>query len=147
MPEENLILIHKDYLEHAGVKGMRWGKRKAESSSDSKPKMSREKKLAIAGGVAAVAAIGVGIAVQSLNKNKSTPVSNLASSASTSVGRNLLDLGYSDPFSSKPSSSSSNSFSSSGLRSTGPSLSVLSDIMNGGPHATWDSSSGKYVVR
>jgi hypothetical protein len=31
-------------LEHAGVKGMRWGKRKASNPSDQKPKMSRKEK-------------------------------------------------------------------------------------------------------
>lgn len=52
-----------DFLMHYGVKGMKWGKRQSsDESSEPKPKMSREKKIAIAVGVAATVAVGAAIA-------------------------------------------------------------------------------------
>jgi hypothetical protein len=58
-----------DFLMHYGVKGMKWGKRQiSDSSSDPKPKMSREKKVAIAVGVAATVAVGAAIAFGIMDK-------------------------------------------------------------------------------
>lgn len=53
-----------DFLMHYGVKGMKWGKRQSsnDDTSEPKPKMSREKKIAIAVGVAATVAVGAAIA-------------------------------------------------------------------------------------
>ena len=53
-----------DFLMHYGVKGMKWGKHqsKGDDTSEPKPKMSREKKIAIAVGVAATVAVGAAIA-------------------------------------------------------------------------------------
>lgn len=52
-----------DFLMHYGVKGMKWGKRRSsDDTSEPKPKMSREKKVAIAVGVAATVAVGAAIA-------------------------------------------------------------------------------------
>lgn len=56
-----------DFLAHYGVKGMRWGKRKAESSSDDKPEkkpMDPEKKQAIKDLVGIAGGISVAIALR-----------------------------------------------------------------------------------
>lgn len=58
-----------DFLMHYGVKGMRWGRRRSgEDSSEPKPKMSREKKIAIAVGVGATVAVGAAVAFGILDK-------------------------------------------------------------------------------
>jgi hypothetical protein len=60
-----------DFLMHYGVKGMKWGRRRsgdAVEPSEPKPKMSREKKVAIAVGVAATVAVGAAIAFGVLDK-------------------------------------------------------------------------------
>ena len=62
-----------DYLAHFGVKGMRWGVRKNRNSvqttksSQTKPKMSRNKKVAIAASVG-IGAAAVGLALKRHNK-------------------------------------------------------------------------------
>ena len=85
-----------DFLAHYGVPGMKWGRRNArkdDSSGSSRPTkapktpMSREKKIAIAVGIGAIAAIGAGVAMKSLNKNMDLPVASLASSALAARGK------------------------------------------------------------
>lgn len=149
-------------LTHHGIKGMRWGKRKAiesvsGSNSQSQRKESFKKGAKVAGGIAVGVAVAAGtIALASaLNKKGSTPVSNLASSPSTSAGRDFLDLSFGAASRATSSSSgsglnlgtSSRSSSSSSYPSMsrgGPSMSTLNDIINGGPHVTYDSKTGRY---
>lgn len=57
-----------DFLMHYGVKGMRWGKRRSSESGEPRPKMSREKKIAIAVGVTATVAVGAAVAFGILDK-------------------------------------------------------------------------------
>jgi hypothetical protein len=82
------------YLEHAGVKGMKWGVRNRTANSGSasggqqgpqKPKMSNKKKAAIAVG----ATIAVGAAYYALSKNKK--VSQLARNAKYDTVRKFRD--------------------------------------------------------
>lgn len=68
------------YLEHHGVKGMRWGvRKKRESSSDDSPKMSTTKKLAIGGGIIVAAAALTAGAIYA-KKRFSVPVSKIEGS-------------------------------------------------------------------
>lgn len=63
-----------NFLVHYGVSGMKWGKRRSSDSSDSgepKPKMSREKKVAIAVGAAATVAIGAAVVLSMMHDGKS----------------------------------------------------------------------------
>lgn len=73
-------LTYDSYLEHYGVKGMKWGVRKKRNRSDTpkKPrsKMSPEKKKKILKGVAAGVAIGGTVAVAYATRN--TPASRKA---------------------------------------------------------------------
>lgn len=60
-----------DFLIHYGVKGMKWGKRRSsDDSSEPKPKMSREKKIAIAVGAAATIAVGAAVVLGMQNASK-----------------------------------------------------------------------------
>lgn len=96
----------EDFLAHYGVPGMKWGKRRA-SSNDSiggsrpnsggsdaplKPKMSREKKIAIAVGVGATIAIGAAITIAVLNNQKSMslPIQSLSTNSSMLKGKSNL---------------------------------------------------------
>jgi hypothetical protein len=70
-------------LVHHGIRGMKWGVRKASSSSEqistSKKPMSTKKKVAIGVGVATVA-VGVAAATYYLHKNGKLPLSTAAKS-------------------------------------------------------------------
>lgn len=147
-----------DELIHAGVKGMKWGRRKAVDSVSTSTRGDKFKRgLKIAGGVTAGVAVAAGsiALVSTLNKKGSTPVSNLASHASTTTGKDWLDLsfgssaGTSRPSSSglnlgTPSRSSSTSSAPRPSASRGPSIDLLSDIMNNGPHVSFNPQTGRY---
>lgn len=142
-----------EYFAHAGVKGMKWGRRKKVDPSDGgEGKSNLGRNLKIIGGVAAGVAVAAGAAyaVKTLNTKGNIPMSNVASSAATGVGRNLLDLSLNNNSSAPRSSpslnlnTSSRPASSPGRVSGGPSLDVLSNLMNGGPQVSFDSSTGRY---
>lgn len=88
----------EEFLAHIGVKGMKWGKRKARddsggSNQGEKPKrqpMSRNKKIAIGVGVGLVAAVGTAVVLKSMNKNMKLPISALRNNPSTSAGREIF---------------------------------------------------------
>lgn len=152
-----------DDLMHAGVKGMKWGRRKAVSTVSKSPQSSQKNELLkrrakIAGGVALGAAVAIGsIALMStLNKKGGMTVSSVASSPSTSAGRDFLDLSFGATSRATPSSGGpslnlgnpSRSSSPSGYPSTGgsrgPSVSALNDILKNTPNIRFDSSTGQY---
>lgn len=90
------------YLSHAGVKGMKWGRRKAPEAADPSThgtaKTSNFKRnIKIVGGVAAGVAViaGSAYAVNALNKRGNTSASDAASSPTAAAGKNLLDLAFS----------------------------------------------------
>lgn len=174
-----------EFLAHYGVPGMKWGKRNAESrervanekksSKEKKPGMSREKKVAIALGIGAVAAIGAAVAVKSMNKNLDLPISSMLNSPAVSIGQSMVENRMSQPSPSltlrppapkRPSASLDLGRPAGAGRPTpaptrptaprsnpGPtslgstSLGDLSSIINGGPQVTWDSKTGQYVTR
>lgn len=71
-----------EFLEHFGIKGMRWGVRKERSSSNEpKPPLDKKalvKKVAIGVGVIAVA-VGAAYAAKSISQSGNVPVSSLSS--------------------------------------------------------------------
>lgn len=80
-----------EVLEHSGVKGMRWGVRKAESTGGDKPKKSLGKKVAIGAGVVTLAA-GAGFVAYTLKKSGAIPVSSLPTADAARV-KSFLDAG------------------------------------------------------
>jgi len=82
-------------LEHVGVKGMRWGVRKARDTSGAPRKRSKKKKAAIAVGALTVAA-GAGFVALTLSRSGSTPMSAVkASGDAASVASFLAKSGSS----------------------------------------------------
>jgi hypothetical protein len=85
-----------DFLAHFGVPGMKWGRRRSTSSDHAaspksnfggaKPKMSKQKKIAIAAGVGAVVVVGAAIALSVMNKIMDLPAGSLIKHASTAKG-------------------------------------------------------------
>jgi len=84
-----MTTLEEDDLAHFGVKGMRWGVRKADTSGGTQQKsgMSTKKKVligtAVVAGVAATAAI--------LARSGSVSVPTVRSSAQTSAGRKFIE--------------------------------------------------------
>lgn len=91
-----------DELEHAGVKGMKWGRRKAvdlssrSGSNAPKGNSNLKRNLKIAGGVTAGVALAVGAAylAKGLNDKGGTSVSNLASNPATAAGKSFMDTAF-----------------------------------------------------
>lgn len=141
-----------EYFAHAGVKGMKWGRRKKVDPSDNVERKSNTgRNIKIIGGVVAGVAVAAGAAyaVNALNKRGNVSVSSVASSPATAAGRNLLDLTLNPrPATSAPSAglnigTPSRSGSPGGL-SGGPSLSSLNNILANTPRVSFDSSTGQY---
>lgn len=66
------VMDTDEFLEHFGVKGMKWGVRKERDSGSKQPhKVFNKRNAAIAGGVLAV---GAGVAVAVLAKNGNIPM-------------------------------------------------------------------------
>lgn len=69
-----------DFLEHHGVRGMKWGVRRARSSGSSKTpaqKSSRNKKIAVAAGAAVAVGVGALVARHIISKNHAIKVKNI----------------------------------------------------------------------
>lgn len=142
-----------EYFTHAGVKGMKWGRRKkVDPSSNVARKSNLGRNIKIIGGVAAGVAVAAGAAyaVNTLNKRGGISVSSVVSNPATAAGRNLLDLTLNNrAATSAPSAglninTASRPVSTPGRASSGPSLSGLNDILANTPRVSFDSSTGQY---
>jgi hypothetical protein len=85
-----------DFFAHYGVKGMKWGKRNSKTG-EPKPKMSREKKLAITAGVGATVAVGAAVAFHLMGGSKpgtshalDIPVQTLSTNKTMLAGKSNL---------------------------------------------------------
>lgn len=141
----------QDYLLHAGVKGMKWGRRKKVDPSNNVERTSNTRRnIKIIGGVAAGVAMAAGAAyaVNTLNKKGKVSISSVATSSATSAGKNLLDLTLNNASTPRPSAGlnlgTPSRSSTPGGFTGGPSLSSLNNILSNTPQVSFDSKTGMY---
>ena len=94
---------NEDFLEHFGVKGMKWGvKRGNDASRSTSTTSSKLKKAAVIAGSVAVVAGGAYIAYKMNQSGVKIPVANLTTHASTSVGKTAAEKIVKSPIMNSP---------------------------------------------
>jgi hypothetical protein len=91
-----------NYLEHYGVKGMRWGRRSAVVSENSPPEKGKKAKAAVAIGAATLGVVGFVVLAKSLEKSGNTSVSGLSKRhPSVDLGREISNFHAATKFDAK----------------------------------------------
>lgn len=80
-----MIVEETVYLEHYGVKGMRWGVRRSGPNSDDPQKSNRKRNLALGAGVVAGSAMTAYI----IKRNSGVKVSSVSNKNTTKVGSDI----------------------------------------------------------